>query len=266
MFKSIIPTQEVSLPSNGLLYDGKYKKVTIRAITGKEEMVLNSSAPAKAIDKIISACTSMEDGTSINIDELCTADKLYLILMIRSVTYGGLLNVHYTCDNCKSEITDSIDIDSLPVNLLTKEMIDDMSFELPDSKIKVTIKILSESETANLESKSKQIANKIGANPKEYMFLLRLMSSIESLTYEDTEKGEITLTNDSKSRSQLQFILENITGNDIAVLQNKITESSDFGIQLYTDTKCKSCGSSVRLAVSLLNTEFFRPKAPRQSK
>lgn len=264
MFKPIIPTMEVTLPSNGL-FDSELSKVLVRAMTGREEMHLMSSNLTNAIDKIVEACTTTSDGKSIDAKKLCAPDKLYLVLMIRSVTYGDALKINYECPHCGSKQVGTIALSELPVKYLSNDLLEELSFTLPDSKVRVKLKLLAESEIISIESEAKKISSKIGANPKEYQFILRLIRYIDELAYDDEEHGEVVLTGEPKNRAGLQSVLENITGKDITVLSNHIDKSNDFGVSLTKDDKCSNCNTPVVLAVSLTNTEFFRPTNIGQS-
>ena len=259
MFKVSVPEMIVNLPSAGKLGYSP-AGVRLRAITGKEEMKMNSSNLIKYIDLVIKECAKdAETGQPLEIEKLSSEDKIYLFIMLRSLSYGDSLNANYICNSCGTKNEMSLELSKLKVKELTEETLSKSIITLPVSKVIVELRILSDSEVYNIELDARQMEIKTNKSFKECKDLLLKVRRIKSMTYEDTEKGIITEENTSSNRGIFQLMVENLIGRDLAYIDKKWAELNDYGIELSMEHKCSNCGRISPVGVDVTSTEFFRP-------
>jgi T4 bacteriophage base plate protein len=259
MFKINVPEMIVKLPSAGIL-NYSPAEVRLRAITGKEEMKMNSTNLVKYIDLVIKECArDVATGEPLRLEELSSEDKVYLFIMLRSLSYGDSMVANYKCNVCGTLNEVSLELSKLPVKPLTKTMIEDAVFMLPVSKMTIKLRILSDHEVYELEAEARAMEIKTKKSFKECQDLLLKVRRIESVTFEDDEKGLVTEENTSSNRSIFQLFVESLIGKDLAFIDRKWNELNDYGIDLRVDHKCSSCGTVAPVGVDVTSTEFFRP-------
>jgi len=259
MFKVSVPEMIVKLPSAGKL-DYSPAEVRLRAITGKEEMKMNSSNILKYIDLVIRECAKdVATGAPLELERLSSEDKVYLFMMLRSLSYGDVMAVNYRCSACGSQNNVNLELSKLPVKHLTNEMLSNSIITLPVSKVVVKLRILSDSEIYDLDVEARKMEIETKRPVKECKDLLLKTRRIENITFEDPEKGTITEENSSSNRPIFQLLVENLIGKDLAFMDRKWAQLNDYGISLSIDHKCSSCGVTAPVGVDVTSTEFFRP-------
>ena len=169
------PTEEVELPSKGLVYpeDNPLSsgKVEIKYMTAKEEDILsNQSYIQKGIvlEKLLRSVIVSKD---INVDDLVVGDKNALLIATRILGYGKdyavtLAGQSYTID--LSELNNR-EFDS---SLITKG-VNEFSFTLPSTNINLTYKIITgrdekaiEREIAGLKKLNKEASPELSTRLK----------------------------------------------------------------------------------------------------
>ena len=148
------PTEMVDLPSKGHFYfDGhplSSGKVEIKYMTAKEEDILTSQNLIKqgtVIDKLLE---SLIVDNSIKIDDMLVGDKNAIMLAARILGYGKKYEFEY------DGVEQSVDLSTLePIDLdftkFTKGQ-NEFSFDLPNSKRTITIKLLSGNDEKNIST------------------------------------------------------------------------------------------------------------------
>lgn len=117
------PTEEVELPSKGLIYDKENPlssgKVEIKYMTAKEEDILSNQSyiqKGTVLDKLLRSVVVNKD---INIDDLIVGDKNALLIATRILGYGKeyevtLNGINYTLDisTLENKIIDDTDYEA----------------------------------------------------------------------------------------------------------------------------------------------------------
>ena len=104
----------VKLPSNGKMYD--INELTIQNMTVAEEKFLLGSNGSKSISTILSKCVL--DGDKIDFDNLIEADRFYLLVRIRCLTYGEDYDINLRCSNCNNAFAHVVKLSELEVDEL----------------------------------------------------------------------------------------------------------------------------------------------------
>jgi len=151
-----IPTEQVTLPSKGLLYpeDNPLSKgvVEIKYMTAKEEDILTNQTyiqKGNVLDKLLESLVVSE----INLDDLIVGDKNAILIAARVLGYGG--DYKFTMGGSEQVVNlselENKHFDETAINKGKNEF----EFTLPHSKNKVTFKILTGHDEKKLEAELK---------------------------------------------------------------------------------------------------------------
>ena len=154
--KHQFPTEEVTLPSKGLLYpEGSPLKkgvIEMKYMTAREEDILtnqNYIEKGTVIDKLLKSLIV----TPINYNDLLLGDKNAILIAARILGYG----IDYEFEhNGESHTVDLTTIEDKPLNeeLITKGE-NKFSFTLPTSKVDITFKLLTHGDDIALSNELK---------------------------------------------------------------------------------------------------------------
>lgn len=118
---------EVTLPIGYTDGDGAvHRTVTMRKMTGREEAILadskNRNNGGRLVTSLLHSCiTQIGDQPSNGraaVSQMYSADRNYLLLRLRSITFGSELPASYTCPSCGQSFDQPEDLDELPVRAL----------------------------------------------------------------------------------------------------------------------------------------------------
>jgi hypothetical protein len=136
---------EFNLPIGYTDDDGKlHRTVILRKMTGKEEAILadrkNQRNGGRLVTELLHSCLVRlgdmpKNGTS-SIENMYSADRNYLLLKLRTITFGSELPARYTCPACSEALQVVEDLDELPVRALGDgESPEDIAVELEDGYV-----------------------------------------------------------------------------------------------------------------------------------
>ena len=154
--KHQFPTEEVTLPSKGLLYskESPLSKgvITMKYMTAKEEDILtnqNLIENGTVIDKLLQSLIV----TPIDYKDLLVGDKNAILIAARILGYGA--NYSFTQDG----VEHTIDLSELKDKFLDESLVTDskneFSFILPASKKEITFKLLTHEDEKNIDREIK---------------------------------------------------------------------------------------------------------------
>jgi hypothetical protein len=154
--KQQFPTEEVTLPSKGLLYpkDSPLSKgvVEIKYMTAKEEDILtnqNYIQKGTVIDKLLQSLII----TDFNYNDLLVGDKNAILIAARILGYGKDYDFKY---NEKETTVDLTELeDKLLDESLIKEGKNEFDFTLPATKTPITFKLLTQSDDTKIQNELK---------------------------------------------------------------------------------------------------------------
>ena len=150
------PTEEVELPSKGLIYpkDNPLSsgKVEIKYMTAKEEDILSNQSyieKGTVLDKLLESVVV----SKINIDDLIVGDKNAILVATRVLGYGADYKVTI---NGKTENIDLSELENKEFDSSTMlENKNEFSFTLPHSNTNITYKILDGHDEKKIERELK---------------------------------------------------------------------------------------------------------------
>ena len=150
------PTEEIELPSKGLIYpeDNPLSsgKIEIKYMTAKEEDILSNQSYIEkgvVLDKLLESVIV----SKININDLIVGDKNAILVATRILGYGADYNV--TINNTKEVIDLSkLENKEFDESSITKGK-NEFSFTLPHSNTPITYKILNGHDEKKIERELK---------------------------------------------------------------------------------------------------------------
>tara|TARA_R110001592_G_scaffold247899_2_gene510030 strand:- start:15 stop:764 length:750 start_codon:yes stop_codon:yes gene_type:complete len=162
--KPKFPTEEVTLPSKGLLYPktSPLSKGTVemKYMTAKEEDILTNQNYIKngtVIDKLLQSLVV----TDIDFNELLVGDKNAILIAARILGYGSDYSFKYKEEEINIDLT-NIEDKSLDDSLVTEGK-NEFYYTLPKSKTEVTFKVLTHGDEKAINNEIKGL-KKINKN------------------------------------------------------------------------------------------------------
>ena len=167
------PTEEVTLPSKGLLYPEESPlrcgKISLKYMTAREEDILTNVNLIKngtVLDKLLK---SLIVTPNVNYDDLLVGDKNAILIAARVLGYGPEYDIQLKHPETGIESKATIDLTTIEDKILDKSIIEkenrnEFSFTLPASKKSVTFKLLTHGDEVKIEQELKGLVkiNRIG--------------------------------------------------------------------------------------------------------
>ena len=179
--KHQFPTEEVTLPSKGLLYpkESPLSKgvIEIKYMTAKEEDILtnqNYIQKGTVIDKLLQSLIV----TPIDYNDLLTGDKNAILIAARILGYGKDYEFKY------NEKETTVDLTDLEDKLIDESLIvegkNEFEYQLPFSKRSITFKLLTQADDTKIQNELKGL-KKISkhSNPENTTRLKHTIISVD---------------------------------------------------------------------------------------
>jgi hypothetical protein len=191
--KFSFPTEEVTLPSKGLLYDEdsllKSGVIEMKYMTAKEEDILTNQNFIKngtVIDKLLQALIV----TPVKVDELLIGDKNAILVAARILGYGAEYEFKYPNPETGENELVSVDLTEAEDKFFDESLLvnggNEFEYELPTSKAKITFKLLTTADEKRIEQELKGL-KKINKNASPEL-TTRLKHMITSVNGEEDKK------------------------------------------------------------------------------
>jgi Phage tail assembly chaperone proteins, E, or 41 or 14 len=148
MSSSAPPVQrefEVTLPIGYTDPQGAiHRRVVLRKMTGREEAILADRKyqrnGGKLVTELLHSCIVAIGDLDKNgrgpVASMYSVDRNYLLLKLRSITFGPELEAAYTCPSCGESISMLEDLDDLPVRIVSDgEEPQEVTIELEDGYV-----------------------------------------------------------------------------------------------------------------------------------
>ena len=146
------PTEEIKLPSKGLVYPSENPLskgvIEMKYMTAKEEDILLNSNYIKsgtAIDKLLKALIV----TPIDYNDLIVGDKNAIMVAARILGYGPEYSFEYENEEYTVDLSQ---LDSKPLDeSLYTQGLNEFSYTFPFSKTEITFKLLQHRDESNIQ-------------------------------------------------------------------------------------------------------------------
>ena len=246
------PTEEVELPSKGLIYPKDHPlssgKVEIKYMTAKEEDILTNQNYIKdgsVLDRLLKALIV----SKVNYDDLIVGDKNAIMVAARILGYGADYEVEITDPSTLEPQKVIIDLSKVQTKDIDFDKLNSMNsyeFELPTLKKTIKFKLLTHKDEVdiNKDIQAMQRLSGKGDVPSQDVST-RLRYMIQEVDG-NTERGFIN-----------NFVKNNLLARDSRALRNHVREISpdlDLTFQFTSDIT----GDTEALDIPF-GTGFFYP-------
>lgn len=245
---------EVKLPSKGVFYSGKEAPedgiIHIRPMTGEEEQILATPRYVRrgtAINMIFQRCIR----ENIKPDELLSVDRTYLLIALRSISYGHEYEVEIKCPDCDKKFSYTIRLDQLMVNYCPPDFAAPLTDVLPKSGLNFSWHLpRGKDETLVTDYREKRVKEfNDAAVDDSLLFRIALML--------DTVEG-------IKDKTELMILLKKLPIQDVTYLRSLATDPP-FGVDTKCDITCSLCFHDFEVELPLEAGFFFpRPKKKKE--
>ena len=216
---------EVELPSECRVYklEDPGAPITVRPMTFEDEKALVSASKGQdPVNLILQRCT-----TNIQVMDLLSMDKLYLIMKLREISYGDDYNTLLVCSHCKAENPTTVKLSQLNVNPVPDDFQDPITVLLPslnkEAKVRLP-RVRDEKVMMDTESALDQ--------------MWRFVSEIDGHT----------------DKSIIAAVVDKLPLKDVRTILNAIR--TDFGVDTKIKFECNSCGGVTVIDLPI-DSNFF---------
>ena len=125
------------LPSRGKFYSG-FQGIELKALTFLDEQKILNTRDSK-VDIVSKLLEKSVEG--VDIDELLSMDKMFLLMKVRELSYGDNYEFKITCPNCTSEIKTSLNLsEHLNMTQVPEDLSDPREVTLPKLGAKIEVR------------------------------------------------------------------------------------------------------------------------------
>ena len=247
----------VTLPIGYADDEGRvHRTVVLRKMTGREEAILADRRyqrnGGKLVTELLHSCIVRigdlpKNGPS-NVSGMYSADRNYLLLKLRMITFGPELEAGYTCPSCNENLRLVEDLDELPVRSLPEgDTPEDVLVELGDGYLDrdgqvhtaMTLRLPTGTDEEAVSGQMRQNAS-LGKN----VLLSRCLKSLGDVPPHRLE----TLG---------QRILTDLTMSDRRLIDRALNQAAP-GVDLVREIECPNCGHVFKSTLDM--THFLVPE------
>jgi len=241
---------EVSLPIGYLDDEGRqHKSVVLRKMTGKEEAILADRRfqknGAKLVTELLHSCLvrvgDLPKNGASTIEKMYSADRNFLLLKLRILTFGAELEAHYTCPSCGESMQITEDLTDLPIRGLDNgESPDEVPVALEDGYVDkdgsvhtaLTLRLPTGIDETAVAPQMRQNAS-LGKNA----LLSRCMKSLGDLPAHRVE-------------ALGPKIMTELTMSDRRLIDRALNQSAP-GVDLIRELTCSHCGGGFKATLDM---------------
>jgi hypothetical protein len=243
--KSIFPTEEVTLPSKGLIYpqDNPLSKgvLEMKYMTAKEEDILTNGSYIKngtVIDKLLKSLIV----TPIDYNDIVVGDKNAIMIAARVLGYGKDYTFTIEDEEHTVDLTEVEDKELKEEHLISKGQ-NEFEFTLPTINKQITFKFLTHGDEKKIDNEVKGIKRaKKGESPESSTRLKHMILSIDG----DTERKTIR-----------EFVDNQLLARDARALRQYIKEiQPDVDLVFDLENEAGDVRGGVRVPIGIT---FFWP-------
>jgi len=239
---------EIKLPSLGVFYNGNDAPqdgvLHLRPMTGEEEQILATPRYIKkgaAINMIFQRCIR----ETIKPDELLSVDRTYLLIALRSISYGHEYEVEIKCPDCDKKFSHTIRLDQLMVDYCPPDFAAPLTDVLPKSGLNFTWHLpKGKDENLVTEYREKRVKEYNDASVDDSL-LYRIALMVENI------EGV-------KDKTELMILLKKLPIQDVSYLRG-LALDPPFGVDTKCGITCSLCYHDFEVELPL-EAGFFFPR------
>ena len=244
-------SQEVILPSRGHLYGESIPggNLLVTAMTTQEERILagSGSRVEAKLDIIIEKCAKLQG--KIRAEDLLLSDRFYLLIMIRSLSYGSSYGLDVKCPDCNVRTRQEINLQKdLDIRYWPEEGPVTEPFEttLPHSGDTIGFHLLRGKDEKSLARYTKKRLQRGDDDLGDPAYIQRIAYQIRLIN------GEEVTPIRAQEYTEKLFSMDSLTLRDAY-------EEKDCGADVEIVRECRACDSEFTIMLPF-TAEFFRPR------
>lgn len=248
------PTYSMTLPSQGAFYEGKipHGEITYSPMTAREEKMLAGAkgSAGSVLDQILKSCVQLPSGMTVG--DLLTADRFFILLILRSTSYGSEYKFTLTCGSCNQRFPHKVTLDdteAFPVKVPEDGASEPFEVKLPIKGDTLKFRLLRGEDEKAIERAANQAINR-GDAVGDPAYTLRLARHIVAINSDSVGPEKMSDTN---------RYIEKLIGKDSVALRNAI-EAADCGVDITLRLNCPRCDDFIEQSMPM-TAEFFRPRS-----
>jgi len=241
------PTEVISLPSGGKLYDSSSPlskgTIELRKPTARhEDILLSKNLVTKGVVLDVFLKSLIVD-ENIKYSDILLCDKNALLIASRILLYTEIYETSLKCPQCNETVPLKINLSDLDIKEVDESVVSNsFSFVLPYSNATVDFSLLTIADDEEIEAmlkSSKKFSNVSGE------ITTRLIKMINSIN------------GDSKKENIRNFVNNRLLGSDSLALRNYISKITP-GIDTKVLYSCDNCGHEDTVMMPM-DINFFWP-------
>lgn len=257
MAENKFPSETIDLPSKGFFYSQdnvlSSGRVEIKYPTAMEEDILTSKNLIQkgiVLDKFLQSLIV----TPINYEDLLVGDKNAILFASRILAYGKDYSVEIDCPSCGKKSQYTIDLSKIEHKNIDFSKFEnggsgDLTYELPYSKVKLTVKLLRSKDEKSIDNTLKGLKKVAAQTGTDFEMTTRLKHIITSVN------------GDSNKETINKFVSDSLLSRDSLALRTFLKEISP-DLDSSFSFICNDCNYEKTIAIPL-DMEFFWPRGSR---
>lgn len=236
------------VPSQGYLYGNAFPggEIVMSPMTTSEERILAQQKQdrTETLNTLLQRCLVQ---CPVKYDDLLIPDMLYMLLMLRNISYGSDYNFTLKCAECRTEYRHTLRIpDGLELKVLSQEDGEEpWDVKLPMSGHTVDYRLLRVKDETDIRRWARKQYQRT-VLPGDPAYTYRLAKHIVAVNGEEWDAVK-----------RLDYV-EAMHTRDSLALRNAV-EGKEFGVTLTIEAECPHCGEGSEEYRLPFDREFFRP-------
>ena len=261
------PELEVKLPSLGRAYQGQIPEgiMKVYALRTVDEKLLTGANKAldfeNIVDTLLRRCTNLPE--KMRPGTLYTGDRVFLLMMLRCVSYGANYTFKLTCPDCRASWSHTIDLTrDLEIREAAPDHQDPFTLDLPHSGDVIKLRLFrGDDEKAVfkfVDQSSKKVDLKQVGDPGYLYRMILHVVGVESVMDPEKSFDADTMTEPGQLFQAAQYYMESLTALDSVAIRDAIEDRTP-GIILRLEPECPKCSLNFETAMPM-EASFFRPR------
>lgn len=274
----VLPWEDVTLPSQGLYYDGAIPggRVQVRPMGLFADKILATQRLAqsgKSLDWLFKKCVKFPGDSKFDPLNLLAGDRVFLLYYLRGITHGNMYEFIVRCTNEECEVAIPSEYD---LNRLSKT-VQGPNAAAGQEPFKVVLPHLSKVMGAEFWIKLRLLRGYDMQSMLTHKRVVRKINNVGRLPNEKSSMGnesvDETLEDNlnmliieamgSTDKSKIKELIGKLHASDTATIREFLKDNSP-GIDTSIVVNCSACSQEMRMELPITES-FFRPTATRRS-
>ncbi len=245
-----VPTTEVELPSQGILYATGQKKVKIKYLTASEDDILFSPDLIKAGKSLDMLLQKAVVDKNVNPDDLLIGDRNAILVALRRTGLGDeFTSASVLCPSCEESFEPTVDLSKFGLKKL--ELVPDsdgyFDYILPTMNKRIKFRMLTGKDENRL-AKSLTTSKKLTSNKPGAHIVNKIMTERYLLQIMEVEGKTDKLL--------IQKLIECMPMRDSTAFREYV-KLAEPNIDTKCDVECKHCGHTFEEQINLDYRLFY---------